>query len=444
MGVLNNIKTELVILLIITLYIFFSIDFDVGINNHLNNLKENHNIKYLFQFFSDITELGDSLWYFGICMVGIILFFIIKKSKIIDNKISQKYINFFFTSFIYLLVVGVITQFFKHLIGRPRPNHLDLDNSLEFYFFSFESNYHSFPSGHSSTIFMVGLILAAQFPRLKFFFYFLATVIAVSRVVVGAHFFTDVIAGALLSLIIFKILNMRFGKKYMLDFHIVNIINKNRNIFEILICFLLLCLFVTVAPSLDLYLASIFNIGGSQFILQSFHILSIFFRKILLPGILIYLLIFPILSRVSIIKIIFISYKFSIKEIFLIWFSQIFTVVIFVNLVLKNLWGRARPGDIIQFDGQDLYTPWYQISNICETNCSFVSGDSSVGFSIIILFLITKKILFLYLSIFLGFSLGLIRMMAGGHFFSDVLFAGFFVIILNLIIYQLYKKFYEN
>ena len=156
------------------------------------------------------------------------------------------------------------------------------------------------------------------------------------------------------------------------------------------------------------------------------------------------MLIFPILSRVSIIKKIFISYKFSIKEIFLIWFSQIFTVVIFVNLVLKNLWGRARPGDIIQFDGQDLYTPWYQISNICETNCSFVSGDSSVGFSIIILFLITKKILFLYLSIFLGFSLGLIRMMAGGHFFSDVLFAGFFVIILNLIIYQLYKKFYEN
>ena len=52
MGVLNNIKTELVILLIITLYIFFSIDLDIGILNHLNNLREKQDIKYLFQFFS--------------------------------------------------------------------------------------------------------------------------------------------------------------------------------------------------------------------------------------------------------------------------------------------------------------------------------------------------------------------------------------------------------
>ena len=41
-----------------------------------------------------------------------------------------------------------------------------------------------------------------------------------------------------------------------------------------------------------------------------------------------------------------------------------------------------------------------------------------------------------------GFVLGLIRIMAGGHFLSDVFFAGFFIVILNIILFELYKKYY--
>ena len=128
----------------------------------------------------------------------------------------------------------------------------------------------------------------------------------------------------------------------------------------------------------------------------------------------------------------------------MLWGSQIIGVLIFVNLILKNLWGRARPNDILQLGGKETFSPWFEISNACETNCSFVSGDASVGFSIIILYLITKKIIFLYASAFAGLVLGLIRIMAGGHFLSDVFFAGFLIVILNIVLFELYKKYYAK
>ena len=95
------------------------------------------------------------------------------------------------------------------------------------------------------------------------------------------------------------------------------------------------------------------------------------------------------------------------------------------------MWGRARPGDTIQLDGKENFTPWYQFSDACNTNCSFVSGDAAIGFSIIILYFITKKEAYFWLSVVFGLLLGLIRIMEGGHFFSDVVMAA-------LIIYSAY------
>ena len=86
----------------------------------------------------------------------------------------------------------------------------------------------------------------------------------------------------------------------------------------------------------------------------------------------------------------------------MLWISQIISVLIFVNLTLKNFWGRARPNDVVEMGGKESFSPWFEITNACETNCSFVSGDASVGFSIIILYLITKKIIFLYASVVVG------------------------------------------
>ncbi len=441
MSILNGIKFQLLALLVITFSIFISYGIDIWFYNYFQNIDDSDNGLFLKEFFIDVTQLGRSSWYFAISIVGFIFFYFIKKSHI-TKKIEEKVINFFISSFIYLVVVGVITQILKHIIGRPRPNYTNFEDVFIFKFFSLESNFHSFPSGHSSTIFMVCFILVAAFPRLRYFFYFLASVISLSRVVVSAHFFTDIVAGALLAFIVYKILN-HFIERGFYNYRFSNLVSKhNSELFYYILFLFISCIIITSSPSLDLYVSGLFYYGESQFVVQSFYFVSILFRDILLPLILIYILILPVFSHIIKIDKIFFGYKFSTKEIFLLWGSQIICVLLFVNLLLKNLWGRARPNDVLQLGGKESFSPWYEISDACLTNCSFVSGDASVGFSIIILYLITKKIIFLYASVVAGFILGLVRIMAGGHFLSDIFFAGIFIVFLNIVLFNLYKKYY--
>ncbi len=443
MSTLNKTKYELLILFLLTISIFFSFDADFWFYIYFLDISKSFNGVFLKEFFIDITKLGSSSWYFAISFIGFIVFYLNNKLQIIKFKKSNKIVNFFISSFFYILTVGIITQIVKHIIGRPRPNYTDFDNTFEFNYFTFESNFHSFPSGHSSTIFIVCFILIAAFPRLKYFFYFLATIVALSRVVVGAHFFTDIVAGAVLALITFKALEVFFEKNY--NYKFTNLVSEKNSEINYYILFLFIsCLFITVGPSLDLYISTLFYLGDSQFLVNTHYYISIFFREVLLPFLLIYILVLPVVGRFINIDKIFFTYKFSIKEIFLLWGSQVIIVLIFVNFFLKNFWGRARPNDVLELGGNEIFSPWYEISNACLTNCSFVSGDASVGFSIIILYLITKKMIFLYASFFAGFALGLIRIMAGGHFLSDIFFAGFFIVILNIILFALYKKYYAK
>ena len=65
---------------------------------------------------------------------------------------------------------------------------------------------------------------------------------------------------------------------------------------------------MTAGPSLDLYVSSLFYKGESQFELQSFDLTSILFRDIILPLILIYILILPIVGRFFKIDNIFFNY----------------------------------------------------------------------------------------------------------------------------------------
>jgi membrane-associated phospholipid phosphatase len=54
----------------------------------------------------------------------------------------------------------------------------------------------TFPSGHAALAFASFAVLGAAFPRARWWFLFLACGIAASRVLMGEHFLSDVIAGA--------------------------------------------------------------------------------------------------------------------------------------------------------------------------------------------------------------------------------------------------------
>lgn len=109
--------------------------------------------------------------------------------------------------FVALLSGGLVVQTLKHLFGRARPWAADAGRLIGP---TLAGGYNSFPSGHSISAFAVGTVLGHAFPSCRFLFFALATVVAVSRVLVGAHFPSDVISGSLLGLAVGTVVALRF------------------------------------------------------------------------------------------------------------------------------------------------------------------------------------------------------------------------------------------
>jgi lipid A 4'-phosphatase len=101
-----------------------------------------------------------------------------------------------------------------------------------------------------------------------------------------------------------------------------------------------------------------------------------------------------------------------------------------VNAGLKDHWGRARPSQIVEFGGTHLFTPALQPAHECARNCSFVAGDPSAGFFLLAFALLVPlpwRRPAIAGALGVGLLLGLSRIAQGGHFLSDVVFAGLIV-----------------
>lgn len=100
------------------------------------------------------------------------------------------------------------------------------------------------------------------------------------------------------------------------------------------------------------------------------------------------------------------------------------------NFILKEFWGRPRPLTNLMFGGDFPYIPPGDISDLCATNCSFVSGEASAGFWMLVFLLFVKGRkrfgLAIFLSLLAIFIAGL-RVAFGRHYFSDVVMSGFIV-----------------
>jgi membrane-associated PAP2 superfamily phosphatase len=98
-----------------------------------------------------------------------------------------------------------------------------------------------------------------------------------------------------------------------------------------------------------------------------------------------------------------------------------------VNGVFKEHWGRARPVTVDSFGGNRSFTPVWMPSDECRSNCSFVSGHAATGFALMgvgALATLRARRRWCLIGIGAGLLIGLGRIAQGGHFLSDVIFAG--------------------
>lgn len=104
--------------------------------------------------------------------------------------------------------------------------------------------------------------------------------------------------------------------------------------------------------------------------------------------------------------------------------------VLLVDIALKDHSGRTRPINTTHFGGDRQFTPAFVPADQCRKNCSFVSGHVATA-SFLMAFgwmgapAVRRR--WLLAGLAAGGTMGLIRMMPGGHFLSDVVFAWFAV-----------------
>ena len=111
-----------------------------------------------------------------------------------------------------------------------------------------------------------------------------------------------------------------------------------------------------------------------------------------------------------------------------------------VNVVLKDHWGRSRPIDVTQFGGPEHFVPWWDPRGDCPNNCAFVSGDVSGAFWTIAPAILTPpplRAVAVGAALTLGTGMAIMRVMAGAHFVSDVIFAGVFTFLIIWLMHGL-------
>jgi len=158
--------------------------------------------RWIVSFFDSITDYGKSgyvLWPLGL------VFLVLAALPPLGLRMQQRVlaaimvrVGFLFTA---VALPGLFDTTIKRLIGRARPLvGGSLDPTL-FHPFIWRSDYASLPSGHVTTSFALMVGVASLWPRARTYALIYALMIAISRVVVTAHYPTDVAAGAVVGIV---------------------------------------------------------------------------------------------------------------------------------------------------------------------------------------------------------------------------------------------------
>jgi len=109
---------------------------------------------------------------------------------------------------------------------------------------------------------------------------------------------------------------------------------------------------------------------------------------------------------------------------------------IIVNATFKNQFGRARPRDIVEFNGDKHFTPAFEITNQCDKNCSFSSGHAAGAFfALAIAYTCRRRKSIFVIAMLYGGLVSFSRIASGAHFFSDNVISFFIMLITADILY---------
>jgi membrane-associated phospholipid phosphatase len=152
-------------------------------------------------FFSRITNLGLAVWYLVPTGISAIVCGLLSRGQDVPRAYRRLCgtvaVRCFFL-FSTIALSGIIADIIKPVVARARPILLLHHNDYGFAFFKTQAAWNSMPSGHTTTVFALACCLSELYPRGRILWFAYALTIAFSRIIVDAHYLSDVVAGAFL------------------------------------------------------------------------------------------------------------------------------------------------------------------------------------------------------------------------------------------------------
>lgn len=167
---------------------FFDVlyQFDLRVLEYLN---VKHHDPTLDQYWLQITHLHKVYWFqMGVLPALLLIGLFLCRWEIIKVLIALA---------ISVSASDMIAyRFIKQIVQRSRP--FDNPEIKDWLRHVGQAHGPSFPSNHAANVFAGAVILAWYFPGARYLFYGFAFLVAVSRPILGVHYPSDVLAGALL------------------------------------------------------------------------------------------------------------------------------------------------------------------------------------------------------------------------------------------------------
>lgn len=169
----------------------------------------------IWAFFDLVTQFGKSDWILVPTGVVVLLGLVIRWKRLrprvrvaVARLVSESGLVFSSVG-----LAGLVVIVLKAIFGRARPKYMDEAGVMDFSFLNLTPGYPSFPSGHSATAAALAVTLMLLLPKWRWVFVALALWLGGSRVIVGAHYPSDVIFGFLVGGAIAWFIGAAFAKR---------------------------------------------------------------------------------------------------------------------------------------------------------------------------------------------------------------------------------------
>lgn len=159
--------------------------------------------EWLIEAFDRVTDSGKSVWF--LVPIALALAALALSASPALPRMSQRVLAAIAVRLGFLFVAiglpGLVFTIAKRLVGRARPLVGGGLDPFSYRPLSWNVEYASLPSGHAVDAFAIAMAIGLLWPRMRPLLWTYAVLIAVSRVVLTAHYPSDVMAGAVVGVI---------------------------------------------------------------------------------------------------------------------------------------------------------------------------------------------------------------------------------------------------